>query len=363
MKLGLFSMPVHRPDKPWLQALREDQEQIVLADGLGFAEAWIGEHFSTAVEQIPSPMMFLATLIERTKQIRLGTGVVNLPYHHPVIFAAEAALFDQLSEGRLMLGIGPGGLPSDAEMFGHPDMGERVKQMVRSIESVIALWKGEPPVGLDVAGHRANLVDNIWRRHGVGSMCRPYQKPHPPLAMAVSGRNSGTAEAIGARGWIPISANFAPIEDVATHWTRYATGADSAGIAVDRSRWRVARSMLVTESDAQAEDILADPDGVFAFYFRYLRGLRRIEELRPHQEAAPEVLNEILGVNDDVRELVIAGSAKTVTEKLVDAWDRTGGFGTLLLAAHDWEDPELCRASIRRLAAEVLPAVRRHSGT
>jgi alkanesulfonate monooxygenase SsuD/methylene tetrahydromethanopterin reductase-like flavin-dependent oxidoreductase (luciferase family) len=95
MDLGLFMMPLHRPGKAWSQALAEDREAIVLADGLGYGEAWIGEHFSSKAEQIPSPMMFLATLIHATRNIRLGTGVVNLPHHHPVVVAAEAALFDQ----------------------------------------------------------------------------------------------------------------------------------------------------------------------------------------------------------------------------------------------------------------------------
>ncbi len=354
-------MPVHRPSKPWAQALAEDQEQVLLADRLGFAEAWIGEHFSTATEQIPSPLIFLATLIEQTKAIRLGTGVINMPYRHPVTVAAETALFDQLSGGRLMLGIGPGGLPSDAELFGHPDMGDRVKLLAEAIDAVIALWSGDAPKDMDAAGFRAGLNDAVWTEHGVGVMPKPLQQPHPPIAMAVSGRNSGTAEQIGKRGWIPISANFAPAADVATHWTRYATGAEEAGRGADRSIWRVARNMLVTESDAEAEDILADPDGVFAFYFRYLRGLRRIEDLRPHHGADAATLNRLLDVEADVAELVIAGSAASVTERLVELYDVTGGFGTLLLAAHDWEDADLCRASMARLAEEVLPALRRHA--
>lgn len=361
MQIGVFSMPVHRPDKPWAQALREDQEQVMLADRLGYCEAWIGEHFSTATEQIPSPLMFLATLIDRTDSIRLGTGVMNLPYRHPVTVAAETALFDQLSGGRLMLGIGPGGLPSDAELFGHPEMEDRVRRMAQAIDAVIALWSGEAPRDMTAAGFRASLTDAVWPQHGVGLMSKPLQQPHPPIAMAVSGRNSGTAEAIGKRGWIPISANFATAADVATHWTRYASGADEAGRAADRAVWRVARNMLVTESDAQAADILADPDGVFAFYFRYLRGLRMIAELRPHHDADPATLNRLLDVEADVADLVIAGTAQTVTEKLIDLYDVTGGFGTLLLAAHDWEDADLCRASMARLAEDVLPALARHA--
>ena len=101
-------MPVHRPEKPWSQALEEDRQAIILADQLGYSEAWVGEHFSTKVEQVPAPLMFLSTLIHETTQIRFGTGVVNLGHRHPIVVAAEAAQFDHLSEGRLMLGVGPG---------------------------------------------------------------------------------------------------------------------------------------------------------------------------------------------------------------------------------------------------------------
>ena len=125
MELGLFAQPVHRPEKTWATALAEDREAVILADRLGFSEVWIGEHYSTKAEQIPSPLMFMATLLADAPSIRFATGVINLPYHNPVIVAAEVAQFDQLSGGRLILGIGPGGLMSDAELFGDKDMPAR----------------------------------------------------------------------------------------------------------------------------------------------------------------------------------------------------------------------------------------------
>ena len=91
MKLGLFSMPLHRPEKPFLQTLEEDREAILLADRLGYSEAWIGEHFTSKVEQIASPLIFLATLIHETRSIRFGTGVINIPHHHPVTVASHVA--------------------------------------------------------------------------------------------------------------------------------------------------------------------------------------------------------------------------------------------------------------------------------
>ena len=103
----MLMMPLHRPEREFLTVQREDQEAIFLTDRLGFAEVYVGEYYSNKPEQITSPFVFLATLIDRTKQIKLGTGVINLPQQHPAIVAAHAAMFDQLAEGRFIFGIGP----------------------------------------------------------------------------------------------------------------------------------------------------------------------------------------------------------------------------------------------------------------
>ena len=122
MKLGYFMMPLHDPTKDYHQALAEDTEAIILADQLGFEEAWVGEHFTSAAEPITSPLLFMATLIARTQRIKFGTGVLCLPQYHPAVVAGYAAMFDHLSEGRFIMGIGPGGLPSDFELFGVMDL-------------------------------------------------------------------------------------------------------------------------------------------------------------------------------------------------------------------------------------------------
>ena len=109
VRLGMFTMPFHHPARDYADLLEEDQEAIVLADRLGFSEAFVGEHFSSWSERITSPLIFLATVISRTRDIRLGTGVINMPHVHPATVAAQAAMFDQLARGRFIMGIGPGG--------------------------------------------------------------------------------------------------------------------------------------------------------------------------------------------------------------------------------------------------------------
>src|SRR5690242_6387098 len=125
MRLGIFMMPVHPLERSFTETLAEDEEKALYADRLGFDEMWLGEHFSAASEPIPSPLMFMASLVPRTSHLKFGTAVICLPSHDPVKVAAEVAQFDHMSRGRFMLGIGPGGLLSDFELFGNADRGVR----------------------------------------------------------------------------------------------------------------------------------------------------------------------------------------------------------------------------------------------
>ncbi len=361
MNLGLLLMPLHRSEKSWSLALSEDRETILLAESLGYTEAWVGEHFSAKAEQIPSPMMFLATLLEATRNIRLGTGVINLPYHHPVVVAAEAALFDQLSGGRLMLGVGPGGLTSDGELFGLEDMGERYAMAMESLDIILRLWREDAPVRIEGRHWNIALEDEIWPQMGVGQFPKPMQTPHPPIAMGMVGPGGPTAAFIAERDYIPLSANFVPVENIESQQRAYAEARDRLDRHVDLGIWRVCRSILVTPSDAQAEALVSDPDGTLAYYYRYLRGVRRIADFRDQQGAPPETLNAFLEVDQALNDCVIAGSVKTVTDRLIALVDRLGPFGTLVSVGHDWDDADLWRNSMRMLASEVMPTVRQHA--
>src|SRR3990167_6231367 len=162
-------MPMHHPDRDYATILEEDQEAIVLADRLGFTEAFVGEHVSSGSERITSPLIFLATLIHRTRQIRLGTGVINLPQLHPATVAAHAAMFDHLSRGRFIMGIGPGGLVSDLEVF---DVGQaelRPLMMQESIDIILRLWSEDPPYEIDGRFWKISLKNGIWPEFKVRS--------------------------------------------------------------------------------------------------------------------------------------------------------------------------------------------------
>ena len=360
MELGLFLQPVHRNEKPWGTALQEDRETVLLAEQLGFSEVWIGEHYSTKAEQIPAPLMFLATLIQETSTIRFGTGVINLPYHDPVIVAAEVAQFDQLSGGRMMFGIGPGGLMSDAELFGHQEMPERYRMALESLDLILKLWREDAPLRWDGEHYGRSLERRVWLSHGVGQFARPLQQPHPPIAMAMVGPGGLTAETIAQRDMIPISANFVPIENVSAQWRDYALAREKAGQIADRQVWRVCRNILVTETDEAGAQLLTDPDGVIAHYFRYIRGVRQIEEFRSLQQGPLSLLNEFLEVPAALEDCAIVGSADTVLARLIELVDELGPFGTLVMVGHDWDESGLSQGSMHRLAKDILPQLKQH---
>jgi alkanesulfonate monooxygenase SsuD/methylene tetrahydromethanopterin reductase-like flavin-dependent oxidoreductase (luciferase family) len=117
MNLGFFTMPIHPLDKDWRQSLREDREAFILADELGYTEGYVGEHHTDRAENITSCAMFICTLIDATKRIKLGTGTINMPNNHPAAVAANMAMLDHLLDGRFIFGISPGGLLSDAEVL------------------------------------------------------------------------------------------------------------------------------------------------------------------------------------------------------------------------------------------------------
>src|SRR3954469_19073780 len=148
MKLGFFTMPIHPLTKDWRQSLREDREAFLLADELGFTEAYVGEHVTDRVENITSCMAFIAWIAAATKQIRLGTGTVNMPNAHPASVAASIAMLDHMLDGRFIFGISPGGLLSDAELFGNHDA-DRNAMFLEAINQVLQIWTSEPPYNLN----------------------------------------------------------------------------------------------------------------------------------------------------------------------------------------------------------------------
>ena len=157
MRLGYFTMPVHPMHRNWTETLKQDREAIILADRLGFHDAFMGEHLTDRCENVTNSLLFHATLIPETKHIKLATGTANLSHLHPVIVAVQAAMFDHLAEGRFILGVSPGALPSDAEALGILDE-DRTKMFAEAIDVILAIWDRDPPYDIDFPDNRYKVV-------------------------------------------------------------------------------------------------------------------------------------------------------------------------------------------------------------
>jgi alkanesulfonate monooxygenase SsuD/methylene tetrahydromethanopterin reductase-like flavin-dependent oxidoreductase (luciferase family) len=360
LRLGTFAMPLSPASRPLVDVLKENTEKIVLADQLGFHEAWIGEHFSCVTEPIPSPMMFLASLIHLTKQIKFATGVIALPNHHPAIVAGEAAQFDHMSKGRFIFGVGPGGLASDMELFGNLDADIRNERMAESLSTILKIWSQDPPYEIPGKHWPIKIKDMLISELGVGYMGKPYQKPHPPIALSSMSPDSGSVKHAAKMGWIPVTANFTPEQTVVGHWKKYVEGCEAAGRKATGKDWTVARNIVIGESDAEAEDWLLDPKGSNQFYFDYLWQVLKKADYTIVAKPDLSIKDEDVTVESIIKASVIYGSSKTVAKKLDNLRERSGPFGTLLMGALDGSGKNLERekTTMRRLAQEVLPLMK-----
>jgi alkanesulfonate monooxygenase SsuD/methylene tetrahydromethanopterin reductase-like flavin-dependent oxidoreductase (luciferase family) len=361
IRLGMFTMPFHHPARDYSTILQEDQDAIVLADQLGFREAFVGEHFSSWSERITSPLIFLASVASRTKQIKFGTGVINLPQLHPATVAAHAAMFDHLVQGRFIMGIGPGGLASDLEMFDLGQAAEARPQMVlESIDTILKLWRDDPPYKIDGRFWKFSLEKHVYPEYKVGWVPRPFQQPHPPIAISLLTPNSNSAKTAGERGWIPVSGNFFHRRYLRGHWEKYVEGCEAAGRRPDPNIWRVSRSILVTESQSEAEDYLADPQNGLSFYYKFfLFSFTQLRKALFMVKPDLDMPDEKVTVDVIKRGMIIAGTPARVLEQLVALREEVGHFGTLLMAGHDWDNAKLWRRSMVLLARDVMPAFAR----
>lgn len=362
MELGLFMMPLHKPGRSVTTTLQEDREAIILADRLGFVEAFVGEHLTDAAETVTSSMIFLASLIAETSRIKLGTGTINMPNTHPVAVAAQAAMMDHLLKGRFIMGISPGGLMSDAEVFGNLDQ-DRNAMFVECIDTVLKIWQSEPPYDIRGKYWTVSVARTMIPEIGQGFIMKPYQQPHPLIVgTAVAPFSRGVAE-MAKRGWQPISANFLLPQWVRTHWDKYVEGRAVVGAAAAPSEWRVAKSIFVADDDRVAQRYGYEAGGPYHFYFSQL--IRKLVTAggRGNLFKADQKLPDSIVTPDKVtRDLVIAGSVNSVVDQLLAFREQVGDFGKLVYAGHDWVDADLSKRSMQLMAEEVMPRVNKAIG-
>jgi alkanesulfonate monooxygenase SsuD/methylene tetrahydromethanopterin reductase-like flavin-dependent oxidoreductase (luciferase family) len=359
MRLGYFTMPVHPLHRPWAETLKEDREAIILADKLGFYDAFMGEHLTDKAENITSSMMFNASLISDTKQIKLATGTTNLSQIHPVVIAQQAAMFDHLSEGRFIFGVSPGALVSDAEVLGILEQ-DRNKMFAEAIDVILAIWERDPPYDIDFPDNRFKVSTARTQalEIGVGYMGKPYQKPRPEIVGTVVAPFSPGVVLMGKRDFHPLSANFLLSKHLRSHWENYSKGKAEAGVKPDVKDWRVARTICVADDDKTAELYgRSGANNPYEFYwsqmlFKMKRG-KRAYVFKSHKDQPDDEIT----LDYVMDNCVIHGSVNKVVDQLLALREEIGDFGEIVYAGMDWVDPTLARRSMQLMAEQVLPRV------
>jgi alkanesulfonate monooxygenase SsuD/methylene tetrahydromethanopterin reductase-like flavin-dependent oxidoreductase (luciferase family) len=356
MKLAYFTMPLHPPDRDYVETLKEDREAILLADRLGFTEAYVGEHVTDVAETITDSVTFLASLAHDTKTIKLATGTVNLPNGHPAAIASRVAMLDNILVGRFIFGISPGGLPSDWEIFGNLKADRREK-FQESIDQILTLWTTEGPYDIEGKYWNISTAKTTIAPIGQGRMVKPYQRPHPPIVVTAAEPSSASVANAARRGWEVISANFLLPEWVRTHWDTYVEGCEAVDRTADPADWRIAKNVFVAEDGDVAREYAFGPDSPYRFYYDQLGfKLKRAGRINLFK-ASDDTPDEDITTDYLLERLVIAGTPEEVTQQLLAFRETVGDFGTLLYCGMDWVDPALARRSMELMAEKVLPAI------
>jgi limonene 1,2-monooxygenase len=339
MQFGMFMAPFHTTVQNPTLALERDLQHIQLLDDLGFDEVWIGEHHSAGAELISSPEVFIAAAAARTKRIRLGTGVVSLPYHHPMWVADRALLLDHLTRGRFMLGVGPGSLPTDAAMIGlEPEILR--PRLDDGVAAILHLLTSDEPLTMKTDGF---VLENAV------TQLRPYSSPLFDVAVPSVASPTG-ARLAGKYGISLLSIGAAAAQGIdvfAQHWDVVETMAAQHGHETDRSKWRVVAMVHLAETEAQARE---DVKFGIVDWFRYFQRVAAFPQMALPGDTADEMVDF---VNDNG--LGVIGTPEMLVE-LLKSWNaQSGGFGVCLIMHHDWANDAATRQSHELLARFVMP--------
>ena len=338
MKFGVFMAPFHRVGENPTLALERDLELLQWLDTLGFDEAYIGEHHSAGWETIASPEMFMATAAERTRHIRLGTGVTSLPYHHPFMVANRMVLLDHLTRGRVILGCGPGALASDALMLGIKPERQRA-MMEESLDAIMRLMSNTEPYTVKTDWFEMN--DAVLQ-------LRPYQDPIVPVAVASVESPAGVTLA-GKHGASVLSLSV-PRDTIrktslAELWSIAEETAAEHGKKMHREDWGIVMGMHLAESKEQAfKDIRQGSGNIVTEYFGETLG-NPVPDV-PRDQIVDYMVDHnqwIVGTPDDC----IAG-----IERLQEI---SGGFGKFMIRVEDWAPRDKIHRSYELLARYVMP--------
>lgn len=331
IEVGVFVPPHHSNAENVALAMRRDLALTEWLDELGYAELWMGEHHSGGMQIYGSPEMFIAAAAERTKRIRLGAGVISLPYHNPFMVADRIVQLDNQTQGRAMFGFGPGALASDAHMLDIPVSKSR-DRLAQSIEVIVRLLDGET----------VTETTDWYSLKDARLHITPYSHPRPPLAVASLKTPTGAITA-GKYDMELLCANAAGAKSA------LATAAKAAaeqGRTYDRSRLRVVGSFHLAETREEARRLAQHGMGEYIDYSNIMR------PASPNDKpSAGDPIEQVLAMRGG-----IIGTPDEAIVALEKLWEQTGGFGCLLLQGTNWMDFEATKRSYELFMRYVLPA-------
>ncbi len=361
MKAGLFLMPSHPPERDTYEALQWDLDTISYADQLGYAEVWIGEHFTAIWEPVPAPDLMVAQALLQTSQIRLGVGSFLLPFHHPAELAQRIAYLDHIAQGRFMFGVGAGGLATDMELFQVDMAANQHRDMTReALEIILGIWDNmdNPPWRYDGKYWSVSLPELEEFSYGtLGSFRKPLTKPYPPIGISAASPNSTTLRMAGERGFLPMSLGL-NAQYMPGHWDAVLEGAAESGREPpSRSEWRVVRDFWVADTDEEARDT-AWNGGLGRAWREYLQPLFAFGEypITRNMKHDPSLPDEAVTPEYIMEHMWLVGSPQTVADKIRELYEWAGGFGVLLGMVVDHKgDDERWKKSMRLMQEEVMP--------
>jgi limonene 1,2-monooxygenase len=334
LRFGAFIAPYHGLDENPTLALHRDLELVEWLDRLGYEEAWIGEHHSCGYEVIASPEVFIAAAAERTRHIRLGTGVSSLPYHHPLMLADRINQLDHMTRGRVMFGVGPGALPTDAMMMGI-EIARQRDMMDEAIAALVPLLRGET----------VNMRTDWFTLNDARLQMTPYSRPSVEIAVAsqvsptgarAAGRHGLSLLSLGATmtaGFNALSSNWKVAEDLAR----------DHGKTVDRSGWRLVGPIHIAETREKARENVAFGLEKWLYYFQEVAAL----------PMAPKGADPVQSLNE--QGLAVIGTPDDAVAQMKRLEEQSGGFGAYLHLAHNWADWEATKKSYELFARFVAP--------
>ncbi len=345
LRFGIFLAPFHKPGINPTLALESDLELIQWLDRCGYDEAWFGEHHSAGSEISASPEIFIAVAAERTRRIRLGTGVVSLSYHNPLWVAERIVLLDHLTRGRVMFGAGPGSLPTDAAMVGLSQSQTR-ELLDQSLDIIMRLLTTEEPV---------TFQNDRWDLHDARLHLRPYSNPLFDISVAAVASPTGPRLA-GKHGigLLSIGATTAAgFDALALHWNVLEEQAQRHGKAVDRSKWRLVGLVHCAETMEQA---YRDVEYGIEQWFNYFQAVAAFPQMAMPGSNVREM---IAFINDSGFGAIGTPDMCTAQIERLQA-QSNGGFGAYLMLGHNWADQQATLRSYELVARHVMPRFQGH---